>query len=59
VVRRSTVVEAIRSIICHCERSEAIHGAKKKLDCFVASLIALTGKGRRNVWSYPPSPVPP
>ena len=26
----------------HCERSEAIHGHKGRLDCFVASLLAMT-----------------
>src|ERR1700680_4086410 len=26
----------------HCERSEAIHSYKKSLDCFVASLLAMT-----------------
>jgi hypothetical protein len=27
----------------HCERSEAIHrAAKKKMDCFVALLLAMT-----------------
>jgi hypothetical protein len=29
---------------CHCERSEAIHGQRRKLDCFVASLLAMTRK---------------
>src|SRR5260370_4103133 len=29
----------------HCERSEAIHSAASgKLDCFVAALLAMTGK---------------
>jgi hypothetical protein len=32
----------------HCERSEAIHAAGgNKLDCFVASLLAMTISGGR------------
>src|SRR5260221_13164218 len=32
----------------HCERSEAIHGtAKGRVDCFVASLLAMTGLKRQ------------
>ena len=33
----------------HCERSEAIHfgGSGGDVDCFVASLLAMTGAGRR------------
>ncbi|WP_457797178.1 hypothetical protein [Methylocystis sp. S23] len=27
----------------HCERSEAIQGLAAALDCFVASLLAMTG----------------
>jgi hypothetical protein len=34
----------------HCERSEAIQSRKKELDCFVASLLAMTEQG-----DYPPS----
>jgi hypothetical protein len=30
---------------CHCERSEAIFSFKQ-LDCFVASLLAMTGTGK-------------
>src|SRR2546430_14934133 len=29
----------------HCERSEAIQSREKSLDCFVASLLAMTGLG--------------
>src|SRR6266704_2384445 len=35
----------------HCERSEAIHGCKE-LDCFVASLLAMTGVALRLVLQY-------
>src|SRR4051794_5607006 len=33
---------------CHCERSEAIHcrSTKKRVDCFVALLLAMTISGR-------------
>jgi hypothetical protein len=39
----------MRRFIRHCERSEAIHGAARKkvkvrVDCFVASLLAMTDK---------------
>jgi len=29
----------------HCERSEAIQWRRRSLDCFVASLLAMTGVG--------------
>jgi len=28
----------------HCERSEAIHSREESMDCFVASLLAMTAK---------------
>jgi hypothetical protein len=28
--------------ICHCERSEAIQGNKRELDCFGATRLAMT-----------------
>jgi hypothetical protein len=37
----------------HCERSEAIQKAKKVLDCFVASLLAMTGKSDHHFPRHP------
>src|SRR4051794_9274622 len=37
---------------CHCERSEAIHPACQKVDCFVASLLAMTGSMRPNFYAF-------
>jgi hypothetical protein len=36
-------IRATISLLRHCERSEAIHGAARGvMDCFVASLLAMT-----------------
>jgi hypothetical protein len=34
----------VRQHIRHCERSEAIHSAAGEMDCFVAPLLAMTGR---------------
>src|SRR3982074_1211219 len=39
----------------HCERSEAIHGYKERLDCFVAALLAMTEKGIYRLVSRQPA----
>ena len=40
---KPTVLTSV-SLARHCERSEAIHAsARRKMDCFVASLLAMTG----------------
>src|SRR6185437_7019633 len=46
--RKCDALRCIRGMQCgvalirHCERSEAIQSSKRRLDCFVASLLAMT-----------------
>jgi hypothetical protein len=39
---RAPRAAGMRARVRHCERSEAIHGCKERMDCFVASLLAMT-----------------
>src|SRR5216684_4980097 len=38
----ATLFPSFVQVRCHCERSEAIHHRKNRLDCFVATLLAMT-----------------
>src|SRR3954451_5020869 len=42
----------------HCERSEAIHSQTGRMDCFVASLLAMTGETADALNDPPSSPRP-